>query len=342
VTVFSTTFEVPEKTYTDGSFQLTPPGTNSNADFEYTSDDLSVATIIGDTVIIQGAGQCTITVRQVPTPYYTEQTATAILVVTKSQPTFSLSALGISQGHITIGSHLETTFTMSTKTYGNANIPLGTILSNSPGTKAFSSSNSAVATISGSNIVIAGAGSATISVSQPETANFLARTITATLVVQKRQHALTNFSFVTKTYGDLPFTIVAPTQSDTGAVLSTGAITYSSNSPAIASISGNVITINGPGIATITATQAADVNYLSATVNATFEVLQSSPGNPVQVESVEEVLYVLTTDTPYVQLSNDIILPAVEPGQTYEPLINTGEVPKTFESSDYIIIRRDS
>ena len=43
------------------------------------------------------------------------------------------------------------------------------------------------------------------------------------------------------------------------------AVSYSSSNPSVASISGNTIILNSPGVTTITATQAGNANYLAAT-----------------------------------------------------------------------------
>jgi len=58
---------------------------------------------------------------------------------------------------------------------------------------------------------------------------------------------------------------------------STGAITYSSSNSAVATISGNVITIVGAGTSTITATEAADLNYTAATFTTTLTVNYAGP-----------------------------------------------------------------
>jgi hypothetical protein len=68
---------------------------------------------------------------------------------------------------------------------------------------------------------------------------------------------ITNFNNYTKTYFDGSFIITNPTST------STGAFTYTSDNAAVATISGNTVTIIGAGTANITATQAADATYSS-------------------------------------------------------------------------------
>ena len=60
--------------------------------------------------------------------------------------------------------------------------------------------------------------------------------------------ALTNFGPFARTFGDAPSAIAAPTSP------SSGAFTYTSSNPAVATISGNVVTVVGAGTTVITAT----------------------------------------------------------------------------------------
>ena len=75
---------------------------------------------------------------------------------------------------------------------------------------------------------------------------------------------LSNFSVPSKNLGDASFALTAP-QSN-----STGAFTYSSSNPAVATVSGTTVTIVGAGSTTITATQAATDSYGSNSISATF------------------------------------------------------------------------
>jgi uncharacterized protein YjdB len=53
---------------------------------------------------------------------------------------------------------------------------------------------------------------------------------------------------------------------------SMGAFSYKSSNPKVASVTGNLITFLKAGTTTITATQAANVNYLSGKVSAVLIV----------------------------------------------------------------------
>ncbi|RZJ69254.1 MopE-related protein [Flavobacterium sp.] len=77
---------------------------------------------------------------------------------------------------------------------------------------------------------------------------------------------LGTFTVPAKQLGDAPFALTAPTSN------SAGAFTYTSSNTAVATISGNMVTVVGGGTSTITATQAATSSYSSATANASLVV----------------------------------------------------------------------
>lgn len=74
------------------------------------------------------------------------------------------------------------------------------------------------------------------------------------------------FSLPSKSIGDLPFVLTPPASN------SAGTWSYSSSNPAVASVSGNVLTLNAVGAAVITATQAATATYASTSATATLNV----------------------------------------------------------------------
>ena len=103
---------------------------------------------------------------------------------------------------------------------------------------------------------------------------------------------ITGFDDLTKTFYDANFTLNTPVSS------STGLFTYTSSDPLVATISGNIVTIVGPGSTTITATQAADGTYATGTVTATLTV------NSVTV--VTKQGQITSTNTSYVNKNGAI------------------------------------
>jgi hypothetical protein len=77
---------------------------------------------------------------------------------------------------------------------------------------------------------------------------------------------ITNFNNYTKTYFDGSFTIINPISN------SAGAFSYASDNAAVATISGNTVTITGIGTANITATQAANATYSSGTATVLLTI----------------------------------------------------------------------
>jgi hypothetical protein len=85
------------------------------------------------------------------------------------------------------------------------------------------------------------------------------------------------FTVPSQLVGTAPFTLTAPTSN------SAGAFTYTSSNTAVATISGDIVTIVGAGTSTITATQAADGSYGSGTITATLSVTPpAAPTPPVR------------------------------------------------------------
>ena len=232
------------KNYGDSDFSLSASSSSTGA-ITYSSSDNSVATISGTTVTIVGAGSAIITVLQVADNNYNSATLTASLTVSKDSPTLS----GLSD---------------MTKNYGDDDFSLS---ASSPSTGAimYSSSDTSVATISGTTVTIVGAGSAIITASQTADDNYNSATTTVTLTVSKDSPTLSGLSNISKTYGDSDFSLSASSSS-------TGAITYSSSDNSVATISGTTVTIVGAGSAIITASQTAVDNYNSATITASLTV----------------------------------------------------------------------
>jgi len=246
-----TNFSVVSKSFGDASFAIVPPTSNSDGEFTYTSSNPLVATIAEDIITIVGVGTSTITAVSSSTPTSTFAKITAPFVVNKNSP-------GL------------TNFVVSEKTFGNAAFTITPPTTNGVGAFTYTSSNTEVATIVRNIVTIVGVGSSTITAVQASTASFISETITATFTVGQGTPTLSNFNIPTKKSVDAPFTITPPTTN------SNGLITYTSSDTSVATIDGNTITIVGGGSSTITATQSSTANYTSGTITALFTVGQIS------------------------------------------------------------------
>lgn len=160
-------------------------------------------------------------------------------------------------------------FSDVTKTYGDAPFNLS-VSSNSTGAFTYSIDNTNVATLSGSKVTIVGPGTAQVTVNQAADANYLEATTSMTLTVNKATPTIA-FTDITKTYGDAPFELSITSNSS-------GAFTYSVENTNVASLSGNTVTIVGLGNTSITASQAADGFFNSATATMTLTI------NPVDLD----------------------------------------------------------
>lgn len=147
---------------------------------------------------------------------------------------------------------------IATRTYGSPPFTLSASASSElPVT--FASSNPGVATVSGSTVTIVGAGTTTITASQAGNLDFLpAGDVAQTLTVNKAAQTITFATLAAKTFGNAPFTLAATSTSGLP-------VSFASSNPAVATVSGNSVTIVGAGSTNLTASQAGNANYLAAT-----------------------------------------------------------------------------
>jgi hypothetical protein len=94
---------------------------------------------------------------------------------------------------------------------------------------------------------------------------------------------LGQFSVPAKNLGEPAFVITPPISN------SPGLFYYSSSNTAVATISGNMITIIGAGTSVITAVQSAAGNYGSATTSSNFTVNISSPSTPANTPPLRNI-----------------------------------------------------
>ena len=125
------------------------------------------------------------------------------------------------------------------------------------------------ATKAGNIITIVGNGSSIITASQASTTDYIAGSIAATIVVSLPLPTIGKMTLPAKTFGNAPFSLIAPTSN------SAGSFTYTSSNVAVAKITGNTITILKIGSSIITAIQAGNTSYTSGTITSTLVVTLS-------------------------------------------------------------------
>jgi uncharacterized repeat protein (TIGR03803 family) len=140
----------------------------------------------------------------------------------------------------------------------------------------YTSSNTSVATINGSQVTIVGAGSTTITASQSGNSSYYAAiSVAQPFVVDKKNQSITFYPLQTRMLGDAPVALNATSSSAL-------AITYSSTSEAVATISGNILTLIGAGTTNIVASQVGNQNYYAANdVSITLTVLPAGSAGQI-------------------------------------------------------------
>ena len=177
-------------------------------------------------------------------------------------------------------------------TYGNPNFNLDIATANVPGTFTYTSGSPSVISLDGRTATVAGAGTSVVTASfTPTDATNYESTATASLTftVLKNTPVLT-WSNISKNMGDSSFTLTTPTST------TSGTFTYTSATPGVISLNGDIASVIGMGTSIITAsfTPTDTNNYgttsktMTITVNATAQTItrtSSSPVSPVKSET---------------------------------------------------------
>lgn len=137
------------------------------------------------------------------------------------------------------------------------------------------------ATVSGSTVTLTGAGTVTLRASQTGNHQYAAATpVDQSFVVSivRAAQAIAFAPLPAKTSADAPFALNATASSGL-------AVSYTSGNPAVATVSGNTVTLVGEGSTVITARQAGDANSLAAPeVTQTLVVARSLRAQSIAFE----------------------------------------------------------
>jgi uncharacterized protein (TIGR02145 family) len=185
-------------------------------------------------------------------------------------------------------------FNIPSKEFGDAAFKITAPKSTSDGAITYTSSNPKVATISGETLTVKGSGASVITAHQVATKVFLADSVKTTFTVGLSSPTLTDFTIADKKVGDAVFTLINPKSK------STGAFTFKSYNPAVATVSGNKVTIVGAGRGSIVAVQAATANFKADSITANFTVTGLKPtlgALTLPSKKVGEATFVITNPT---------------------------------------------
>ncbi len=134
------TLLIPAKKFGDLPFDLTNPTSTSTGSWSYTSSNASVVTISGNTVTIIGVGDVNITATQASNANYNAASVS--------------STLSVGKGKLNITQSFSITNQVKPVTTATIPLPVLSIPSGHGGTWSFSSSNTEIAQISGTNVTI--------------------------------------------------------------------------------------------------------------------------------------------------------------------------------------------
>jgi uncharacterized protein YjdB len=269
-------FTIPSKNFGDAPFTPAYPTSNSSGAFTYTSSVPSVATVNSSSgvVTIVSIGSTTIRATQAAAGGYTSAYVEASVTINPIAPTFSNGGV----------------FTIANRDFGDAPFTPAYPTSNSSGAFTYTSSVPSVATVNSSSgvVTIVSIGSTTIRATQAASGGYTSAYVEASVTINPIAPTFSNggvFTIANRDVGDAPFTPTYLTSN------SSGAFTYTSSVPSVASVhpTTGLVTIVSIGSTTITATQAAAGNYTSAYFEASFNVMTwGQRGQDINGEGVSD------------------------------------------------------
>jgi hypothetical protein len=260
-----------------GTFTLLQPSSNSNSPGAFTYSvvgNTGVVSVSANVATMLSAGSTTIRATQAAAGGYTSAYVEASVTINPIAPTFSNGGV----------------FTIPSKNFGDAPFTPAYPTSNSSGAFTYTSSVPSVATVNSSSgvVTIVSIGSTTIRATQAASGGYTSAYVEASVTINPIAPTFSNggvFTIANRDVGDAPFTPTYLTSN------SSGAFTYTSSVPSVASVhpTTGLVTIVSIGSTTITATQAAAGNYTSAYFEASFNVMTwGQRGQDINGEGVSD------------------------------------------------------
>ena len=194
----------------------------------------TLATVVDDTLIMQGVGTVALTVKLLGDAYYLpSDSITRIITITKRSQTIRIPQL-------------------PTIRFGDAPFVLG--ISATSSLSVSSRASNGIIVLTGNTATIRGSGIVAITSQQTGNINFLpAKSVVTFLTIQKKRQSIAFPPIAEKTYQDAPFSLIASNSANLP-------ITFITSNSKV-SVSGNNLIINEAGITTITAFGIGDQNY---------------------------------------------------------------------------------
>ncbi len=239
------------KTFGDAAFGVSATGGGSGNGVTFDSTTPGVCTVTGSTVTIVAVGTCTIAANQAGNGNFN-----AAPQVTRS---FTVAAADQANQIITFAA-------LGARTFGDA--PFGvSATASSDLAVTFSSTTRSVCAVSGKTVTILAAGTCTIAADQEGgNAYTPALQVTQSFTVARANQAITFAALPGRTLGEAPFVVNATASSGL-------AVTFSSLTSGVCTVSGATVTLIAAGTCTIATDQIGNANVSAASqVTRSFTV----------------------------------------------------------------------
>ncbi len=236
--------------FAGAAIAITAPTSASSGAWSYASSDAGVVSVDGSSLVINKVGTVTITATQAATDSYVASTKTFTTTIDKATAVIAA-------------------FDNKTGQFAGAAIAITSPASASSGAWSYTSSDAAIVSVDGSNLVINKAGSVTITAKQVVTDSYLESVKTFTVTIDAIAPTLGVFAPITVSFTNAPIAIVPP------ASPSDGAWTYVLTNPTVGTIVNGAVITAKAGTSILTGTQAATTNYLGAQFATTVVVKPS-------------------------------------------------------------------
>ena len=265
------------KTYANRPFRQIASGGSGNGIISYSSSDEEIATVDDSGLVtIRGVGTTSITASKAADSdsNYLAAQDNYQLRVGKTPQAIGFGANGSADRHQVEHDYAANYSFDSPEIYSYSLTSDGIVYTSGSGAVTYSSLNPNIASVDrlSGRITVQGAGTTRINAVKAADNNYHEARAYYTLTVNK---ATQTIAFAegnqNREYGNTPFSQTV--QGDLG----TGALTYSSNNPRIASVDNQgMVTILGAGTTQITASKVADSNYYGASASYTITVNKAS------------------------------------------------------------------
>lgn len=272
----------------------------------FTSTTTSVCSVAGSTVTALAAGTCTIAANQAGNAsFLAAPQVTQNISVAKANQSVSFS-------------------TAPALTFG------GTAVVNATATSglavAYSSTTPTVCSVTGSTVTALAVGTCTIAANQAGNGNYNAATqATQNITVSKASQSIT--------FAAAPALVFGGTATVSAAATSGLAVTFSTSTPAVCSVSGSTVTSLAAGTCFIAANQAGDTNYAAAA-----QVTQTI----VATISVDLRISALSTTATSVAAGASFSITDTETNSGTTPTTASNNVVNYYLSSDAVITANDT